>query len=78
MRDAFVAVFGAPGSPSVHGAYVLDYIDKFCHRDKLNVVSDERGSTDIPKTFLRIGRREVADAIHNAISWKEPTDAHSS
>ncbi len=77
VRDAFLALFGEPGRPSPHGDVVLKYIDKFCGRGALNIASDENGATDIPKTFRNIGRREVADAIHDMISWRE-SDANRS
>jgi hypothetical protein len=71
LRDAFVALFGPPGAPTPHGDLVLKHLDKFCGRGSLNIVSDQTGATDIPKTFRNVGRREVADAIYDMIAWRE-------
>lgn len=71
-RDAFVAIFGPTGKPTPYGAVVLEYLDKFAGRGKLQIAEDRDGATDIPRTFRNVGRREVADAIHDMIAWKEP------
>ena len=78
IRDAFVAVFGPPGQPNPPAALVLSYIDRFCHRSALDIATDKNDATDIPKTFRNIGRREVATAIHDMLSWRESDHANSS
>lgn len=78
VRDAFVATFGPPGQPTVHGAIMLEYIDRFCTRGRVQRVVDNDGQTDVPATFLNVGRREVADLIHDVIAWKETRNVDSS
>lgn len=71
VRDAFVGCFGPPEKATPYGAVMLKYIDDFCTRGRVQVQVDNNGATDVPQTFRNIGRREVADLIHNAIAWKE-------
>jgi hypothetical protein len=78
LRDAFVAVFGPPGQRTPYGDIVLKHLDKFCGRAKLQVAVDNHNQTDIFRTARMVGRRDVIDAIHNAIEWKENSDVNRS
>ena len=78
LRDAFVAVFGPPGAPTVPGALVLDYLDHFCKRSAFSIALDNSGQTDVSRTFARMGLRQAADEIHRLISWREGNHADSS
>lgn len=71
MRDAFVAVFGPPGKRTPQGAIILDELEKFTNWTKLIREQDSTGQTDIYRTGIKEGRREVMQAIHNLIEWKE-------
>ena len=71
VRDAFVAVFGPPGKRTPHGALILDELEKFTNWTKLIREQDTTGQTDIYRTGIKEGRREVMQAIHNLIEWKE-------
>jgi hypothetical protein len=79
MRDAALALFGPPGKPTPLGGFFLEELDKFCGRSTIaDMPTDKNGQTDVPRTFRAIGRREVADLIHNAIEWKEPNHERNS
>lgn len=71
MRDAFVSVFGPPGQRTPHGTIILDELEKFTNWTKLIREQDSTGQTDIYRTGIKEGRREVMQAIHNLIEWKE-------
>lgn len=71
LRDAFVAVFGAPGARTPHGALILDELERFTNYTKLIREQDTTGQTDIYRTGIKEGRREVMQAIHNLIEWRE-------
>lgn len=78
MRDAFVAVFGPPGQRTPQGAIILDELEKFTNWTKLIREQDTTGQTDIYRTGIKEGRREVMQAIHNLIEWKESEHVHPS
>jgi hypothetical protein len=78
VRDAFVACFGPPDQPTVHGKIVLDFLDAYGMRDQFKIDLDEQGRTDVPKTFCGLGRRQVIDEIHRQLKWKEHPNANSS
>ena len=78
VRDAFVAVFGPPGKRTPHGALILDELEKFTNWTKLIREQDVTGQTDIYRTGIKEGRREVMQAIHNLIEWKESDHVNTS
>ena len=71
LRDAFLETFGLAGKRTPHGALILEHLERFASYSKpiREVCTD--GSTDIPRHFAREGRREVLQAIHNMIEWRE-------
>lgn len=71
LRDAFLAVFGPPGQRTPHGAIILSHLENFTNWTRLIREQDSTGQTDIYRTGIKEGRREVMQAIHNAIEWKE-------
>jgi hypothetical protein len=78
VRDAFVAVFGPPGQRTPHGKIILDELEKFTNWTKLVREQDTTGQTDIYRTGIKEGRREVMQAIHNLIEWKESDHVNTS
>lgn len=78
MRDSFVAVFGPPGKRTPHGAIILDELERFTNYNKLIREQDTLGQTDIYRTGIKEGRREVMQAIHNLIEWKESDHVNTS
>lgn len=77
-RDAFLAVFGPPGKRTPHGAIILDELERFTNFSKLIREQDTLGQTDIYRTGIKEGRREVMQAIHNLIEWKESEHVNTS
>src|SRR5579871_722110 len=78
LRDAFVAVFGPPGKRTPHGAMILEELERFTNYTKLIREQDTTGQTDIYRTGIKEGRREVMQAIHNLIEWKESDSGNPS
>jgi hypothetical protein len=78
VRDAFVAVFGPPGKRTPHGAIILEELERFTNWTKLIREQDTTGQTDIYRTGIKEGRREVMQAIHNLIEWKESDHVNTS
>ena len=71
MRDVFLATFGPPGKRTPHGALILEELEKFTNWKTTIREQDTTGQTDIYRTGIKEGRREVMQAIHNLIEWKE-------
>jgi len=71
MRDVFVETFGPPGKRTPHGALILEELEKFTNWKTTIREQDTTGQTDIYRTGIKEGRREVMQAIHNLIEWKE-------
>lgn len=77
-RDAFLAVFGPPGARTPHGATIIEELEKFTNWKKLIREQDSTGQTDIYRTGIKEGRREVMQAIHNLIEWRESEHVNTS
>ena len=71
MRDVFVETFGPPGKRTPHGALILEELEKFTNWKTTIREQDSTGQTDIYRTGIKEGRREVMQAIHNLIEWRE-------
>lgn len=71
VRDAFVEMFGPPGQRTPQGAMILEELEKFTNWTRPIREQDTTGQTDIYRTGIKEGRREVMQAIHNLIEWKE-------
>ena len=71
MRDVFVETFGPPGKRTPHGALILEELEKFTNWKTTIREQDTTGQTDIYRTGIKEGRREVMQAIHNLIQWRE-------
>jgi hypothetical protein len=71
VRDAFVGTFGPPGQRTPLGVVMLEALEKFTNYTRLIREQDTLGQTDIYRTGIKEGRREVMQAIHNMIEWKE-------
>jgi hypothetical protein len=71
MRDVFLETFGPPGQRTPHGALILEELEKFVRWRKPIREKDSAGRTDIYATAVREGRREVVQAIHDLIEWRE-------
>ena len=71
MRDVFVETFGPPGKRTPHGALILEELEKFTNWKTPIREQDTTGQTDIYRTGIKEGRREVMQAIHNLIQWRE-------
>lgn len=72
VRDVFVETFGPPGKRTPHGTVLLEELEKFTNWRKPIREQDSTGQTDIYRTGVKEGRREVMQAIHDLIEWKEP------
>jgi hypothetical protein len=70
-RNIFVETFGPPGQRTKHGQAILDELERFANYRKPIRVTDARGRTDIYATARMEGRREVLQALHDIIEWKE-------
>lgn len=70
-RDAYVKLFGLPGSRTPLGAIVLDDLDRFCRRGTESIHMDSAGRMDPYTTIYRDGKKAVADRIHLMIEWSE-------
>lgn len=77
-RDAFLALFGPPGQRTPQGQIILDELERFTNWTKLIREQDTTGQTDIYRTGIKEGRREVMQAIHNLIEWKESDHVNTS
>lgn len=71
LRDAFVAVFGPAGARTPHGALILQHLEGVTNWNKVIREQDSTGQTDIYRTGIKEGRREVMQEIHLRIEWKE-------
>jgi hypothetical protein len=71
LRDAFLALFGAPGKRTPMGATVIDHLERFTSYRRPIETLDSTGQTDVHRYFTAIGRQQVMQAIHNAIEWRE-------
>ena len=71
MRDAFLAVFGPPGKRTPMGAIILEELERFTNWRKVIREQDSTGQTDVYRTGIKEGRREVMQAIHEIIEWRE-------
>ena len=71
VRDVFLATFGPPGNRTPHGAILLEHLEVFTNWRRLIREQDTTGQTDIYRTGIKEGRREVMQAIHDAIEWRE-------
>lgn len=77
LRNAFVAVFGPPGEPTPPAQLVLAYLDDYSGRHNFRAALDLQGRTDVERTFMRLGIRDVVDEIHRKLNWKESDYADS-
>ena len=71
VRDAFLAIFGPPGKRTIHGAVVLEELERYCGTRKTINETDSSNQTDIYRTARKHGRCDVMQAIHDAIEWRE-------
>jgi hypothetical protein len=78
MRDAFLQVFGSPGARTPLGGVIIAELERFTLWGKPVCVMDSTGQTDIYRTGINEGRREVMQAIHNLIEWKESDHVNTS
>jgi hypothetical protein len=76
IRDAFLSTFGAPGKRTPLGDVMLTHLERFTHWGKPVLAMDSNGRSDIYRTGIAEGRREVMQAIHDAITWRE-SDEHA-
>lgn len=72
LRDAFLQTFGPPGKRTPLGAIMLEHLEGVTNWNKVIREQDSTGQTDIYRTGIKEGRREVMQEIHNRIEWKEP------
>jgi uncharacterized membrane protein YgcG len=70
-RDAYVAIFGPPGSPTPLGAVVLADLDTFCTTYTESIHMDKAGRMDPYTTIYRDGKKAVALRIRQMINWSE-------
>src|ERR1700687_6361816 len=74
-RDAFLATFGPPEKRTPFGLIMLEHLERFCRaRPGAELVVDNQGQSDIPQKMRHLGRKQVIEAIHEIINWKETTD----
>jgi hypothetical protein len=78
MRDAFLQTFGPPGQRTPLGGPIIAELERFTQWGKPVCVMDSTGQTDIYRTGINEGRREVMQAIHNLIEWKESDHVNTS
>lgn len=71
LRDAFLAVFGAPGKRTPHGLIILEHLEHRSQYRHPKVMKDLQERTDIYRTAYMEGRRDIVRAIHDAITWTE-------
>ncbi|HUP06803.1 MAG TPA: hypothetical protein VMU47_06620 [Caldimonas sp.] len=71
LRDYFLATFGPPDKRTPMGSVMLEHLEKFAHWGKPVLALDSNGHTDIYRTGIAEGRREMMQAIHDAIEWRE-------
>jgi len=76
-RDAYLKLFGPPGSPTPYGKTVLDDLDIFCTTYTESVHFDAHRRMDPFTTIYRDGKKAVALRIRQMIEWSEDND-HSS
>ena len=74
VQSAFLQTFGPASSRTPLGKVILDELERFTTWRKTIRVTDANGQTDIYATARAEGRREVMQAIHDIIEWKEQTD----
>lgn len=70
-RDAYVALFGPPGSPTPLGEVVLADLDRFCKTYDESIHMDKDNRLDPFTTIYRDGKKAVALRIRAMISWSE-------
>lgn len=78
LRDAFLAVFGPPAARTPHGLLILEHLEGVTNWNKVIREMDSTGQTDIYRTGIKEGRREVMQEIHLRIEWKEHSNVDPS
>jgi hypothetical protein len=78
IRDAMLAVFGPPGKRTPMGAIILEELERFTNYRRPCPQQDTVGQTDVYRTGVQEGRRQVIETLHNAIDWKEPEHVDTS
>lgn len=71
LRDACLAVFGPRGKRTPHGAVILRHLAERSQFHNPKVLKDLHEQTDIYRTAMMEGRRDIVRAIHDAIEWRE-------
>ena len=89
VQQAFVALFGLPGSRTPHGKIVLDALERKFQGAvgaggrsvKMRLPTNHLGAdghTDPYLTMRKLGHYDVLEAIHNIIEWRESDNVHAS
>lgn len=78
VRDAFLETFGSPAARTPLGVVMLQELESFTNYRKPIREMDSTGQTDIYRTGIKEGRREVMQAIHDLIEWRESDHVNAS
>lgn len=67
--DAYIKVFGPPGSPTDFAKTVLEDLQKFCRYGDETIHLDNSGRLDPYTTIYRDGKKAVIDRIYKMLDW---------
>ena len=76
IREAYLALFGPPGEPTVFGRVVLEDLDRFCTTFRESIHMDLEGRMDPFTTIYRDGKKAVALHIRKRLET-EYADSNS-
>jgi|SRR5215472_5854350 len=71
VHEAYVALFGPAGKPTVLGAVVLEDLDRFCTTFRESIHMDAQRRMDPFTTIYRDGKKAVALRIRQMLEWSE-------